>query len=190
MTFSGTRWSNRLPCPVWAREDRKETNKAEKLERSLWWAAHILRKPSPKWPTDHQKSLCPRFCLLSFRLCGVLGNFVLSDVGECGGKLSEGQKQIIAVVRALVRDPKVIILDEATSKLDIESQHTVSKENVNSNCCLNRHSSFWNIPWTLLCSDSILSCSHICCFRLTGANDMSVSSFHLNVSSVGSSVNM
>uniref|UniRef100_A0A8C7X1J0 Antigen peptide transporter 2 n=1 Tax=Oryzias sinensis TaxID=183150 RepID=A0A8C7X1J0_9TELE len=51
-----------------------------------------------------------------------------TDVGECGGKLSEGQKQIIAVVRALVRDPKVIILDEATSKLDIESQHTVLKE--------------------------------------------------------------
>ncbi|RVE59997.1 hypothetical protein OJAV_G00193880 [Oryzias javanicus] len=51
-----------------------------------------------------------------------------TDVGECGGKLSEGQKQIIAVVRALVRDPQVIILDEATSKLDIESQHTAEDE--------------------------------------------------------------
>ncbi|KAI3365054.1 hypothetical protein L3Q82_010173, partial [Scortum barcoo] len=51
-----------------------------------------------------------------------------TDVGESGGKLSEGQKQCIAVIRALVRDPQVIILDEATSKLDVEKQHTVLQE--------------------------------------------------------------
>lgn len=51
--------------------------------------------------------------------------FVLSDVGEGGGRLAGGQKQCIAVIRALVRDPQVIILDEATSKLDVEAQHSV-----------------------------------------------------------------
>ncbi|XP_070846663.1 antigen peptide transporter 2 isoform X1 [Chaetodon trifascialis] len=51
-----------------------------------------------------------------------------TDVGECGGKLSDGQKQCIAIVRALVRDPQVIILDEATSKLDVELQHAVLQE--------------------------------------------------------------
>lgn len=50
---------------------------------------------------------------------------VLSDVGEGGGRLAGGQKQCIAVIRALVRDPQVIILDEATSKLDVEAQHSV-----------------------------------------------------------------
>nr|CBN81728.1 TAP2 protein [Dicentrarchus labrax] len=51
-----------------------------------------------------------------------------TDVGECGGQLSAGQKQRIAIIRALVRDPQVIILDEATSKLDVEVQHAVLQE--------------------------------------------------------------
>lgn len=51
-----------------------------------------------------------------------------TDIGECGGALSEGQKQCIAIIRALVREPQVIILDEATSKLDVEVQHAVLQE--------------------------------------------------------------
>ncbi|XP_039991643.1 antigen peptide transporter 2 isoform X2 [Xiphias gladius] len=51
-----------------------------------------------------------------------------TDVGECGGKLSAGQKQHIAIIRALVRDPQVIILDEATSKLDVKAQNAVMQE--------------------------------------------------------------
>ncbi|XP_030257341.1 antigen peptide transporter 2 [Sparus aurata] len=51
-----------------------------------------------------------------------------TDIGECGGRLSEGQKQCIAIIRALIRDPQVFILDEATSKLDIEMQHIVLRE--------------------------------------------------------------
>uniref|UniRef100_A0A8C6KQ34 ATP binding cassette subfamily B member 11 n=1 Tax=Nothobranchius furzeri TaxID=105023 RepID=A0A8C6KQ34_NOTFU len=50
-----------------------------------------------------------------------------TNVGSQGSQLSRGQKQRIAIARAIIRNPKILLLDEATSALDTESEKTVQE---------------------------------------------------------------
>jgi ATP-binding cassette, subfamily B, bacterial len=50
-----------------------------------------------------------------------------TDVAKRGGRLSAGQRQLIAFARAFLADPAVLILDEATSSLDVPSERMVQR---------------------------------------------------------------
>lgn len=49
------------------------------------------------------------------------------DVRERGASLSHGQRQLLSFVRVLAHDPDVLVLDEATSSIDTETEHTIQR---------------------------------------------------------------
>jgi ATP-binding cassette subfamily B protein/subfamily B ATP-binding cassette protein MsbA len=50
-----------------------------------------------------------------------------TNIGPMGGQLSGGQRQRIALARAILRDPAILILDEATSQIDLNSEQIIQR---------------------------------------------------------------
>ncbi len=63
----------------------------------------------------------------ALRIIESLENGFDTEVGERGSKLSEGERQLVSFARALLANPKILVLDEATSSIDIYTEHAIQK---------------------------------------------------------------
>ncbi len=72
------------------------------------------------------KNVCDESVRKLMAECGVKGSNILDmPIAERGKNLSGGEKQRIALVRAILKDPDVIILDEATANLDVDAERDI-----------------------------------------------------------------
>ena len=60
-----------------------------------------------------------------------LENGYESDVGEGGDKLSTGEKQLVSFARAVLADPAIFVLDEATSSIDTQTEQLIQNATLN-----------------------------------------------------------
>ena len=112
-------------------------------ERSLAWLAHnlgyVLQTPhlfsgtirqNIKYgrpdATDEEMEKAAELVFCD-RLAAKLPKGYDSEAGECGDRLSTGEKQLISFARAILTDPKIFVLDEATSSIDTETEYLLQR---------------------------------------------------------------
>tara|TARA_B100000965_G_scaffold236625_1_gene198273 strand:+ start:146 stop:1942 length:1797 start_codon:yes stop_codon:yes gene_type:complete len=79
-----------------------------------------------KIDNEHLKDICRELGLDS--LLAKLPNGLETYIRERGGNLSSGEKQLLSIARVAIRDPKVLIMDEATAFMDPSTEATLQKD--------------------------------------------------------------
>ncbi len=93
-----------------------------------------LRLVNPKLKDEEMIRVCKSVCIHDYIM--ELPNGYDTILGEAGSTMSGGQKQRLAIARALIKNANIILLDEATSALDNETQESIKKtiKNISKSC--------------------------------------------------------
>jgi ATP-binding cassette subfamily B protein len=84
-----------------------------------------IRIVKPETSIEEVIEVCRRLGI--HRFVERLPNGYYTDVGEVGKRLSTGEKQLIAIARALLKDSRIVIVDEALSSVDSETEEMLKK---------------------------------------------------------------
>jgi ATP-binding cassette subfamily B protein len=84
-----------------------------------------IRIVKPEASIEEVIEVCRRLGI--HRFVERLPNGYYTDVGEVGKRLSTGEKQLIAIARALLKDSRIVIVDEALSSVDSETEEMLKK---------------------------------------------------------------
>ncbi len=84
-----------------------------------------IRAGKPTASDEEVVEICKKLGIHSF--IERLPEGYYTDAGEAGKRLSAGEKQLIAIARAMLRNPDIVVLDEAMSNLDSETEELIRK---------------------------------------------------------------
>lgn len=109
-------------------QDELHKNMAIVLQDGFLFSGNVLdniRFRRPELSLEEVQELCKR--LGTYEIISSLPDGFLTEIHEGGETLSVGQRQIISLSRALAADPKLLILDEATSAIDVYTEAVLEK---------------------------------------------------------------
>jgi ABC-type glutathione transport system ATPase component len=123
-----TRLTHTLEVAQIARTIARALRLNEDLTEAISLAHDLGHTPFGHAGESALDKLCPegfRHYMQSLRVVDKLENGWDSDVGEGGDRLSTGEKQLISFARAVLADPRIFVLDEATSSIDTQTEQLI-----------------------------------------------------------------